>query len=229
MAANKSSKGAAKQDKVLPVNPREAVNVYLRDKDESHDVATARELTRPAVSAAVTIYRVHGDGYDVNALANELQRQVDAVNNGDMKRPEAMLIAQAHILDELFNRHARIAIRQDRLLQCEANFRIALKAQAQCRATLETLAAIKNPPIVFAKQANIANGPQQVNNGISASTRTQEKEINPTKLSEGGNELLPYTRAPAIEGRVNQKVEAVGAVNRTKDKGRKRKGIAKRL
>jgi hypothetical protein len=30
-------------------------------------------------------------------------------------------------------------------------------AQIQCRATLETLTAIKNPPVVFAKQANIAN------------------------------------------------------------------------
>jgi hypothetical protein len=30
--------------------------------------------------------------------------------------------------------------------------------------TLETLATIKNPPVVFARQANIAQGPQQVNN-----------------------------------------------------------------
>lgn len=34
------------------------------------------------------------------------------------------------------------------------------KAQSQCRATLETLAAIKNPPVIYAKQANISNGPQ---------------------------------------------------------------------
>jgi hypothetical protein len=38
------------------------------------------------------------------------------------------------------------------------NMRFGLKAQAQCRATLETLAAIKNPPTVFARQANIADG-----------------------------------------------------------------------
>ena len=44
--------------------------------------------------------------------------------------------------------------------------RMALKAQSQCRATLETLATIKNPPAVFARQANIAQGPQQVNNGM---------------------------------------------------------------
>ena len=39
--------------------------------------------------------------------------------------------------------------------------RIALKAQSQCRATLETLAAVKNLPVVFARQANIAQGPQR--------------------------------------------------------------------
>ena len=43
--------------------------------------------------------------------------------------------------------------------------RLALKAQSQSRATIETLAAIKNPPTVFARQMNVAHGPQQVNNG----------------------------------------------------------------
>ena len=43
----------------------------------------------------------------------------------------------------------------------EMLLRIGLKSQSQCRATLETLAQIKNPPIVYAKQANITNGPQQ--------------------------------------------------------------------
>ena len=48
----------------------------------------------------------------------------------------------------------------------ETYLRLALKAQGQCRATLETLAVIKNPqPIAFVRQANIAHGPQQVNNG----------------------------------------------------------------
>jgi hypothetical protein len=48
--------------------------------------------------------------------------------------------------------------------------RMALKAQAQCRATLETLATIKNPSVVFARQANIAQGPQQANNKGMMST-----------------------------------------------------------
>lgn len=41
-------------------------------------------------------------------------------------------------------------------------FRMALKAQNQCRMTLETLATIENPPVVFARQANVTTGPQQI-------------------------------------------------------------------
>jgi hypothetical protein len=47
--------------------------------------------------------------------------------------------------------------------------RLALKAQSQCRATIETLAEIKNPqPVAFVQQADVAHGPQQINNGPTA-------------------------------------------------------------
>jgi transposase InsO family protein len=51
--------------------------------------------------------------------------------------------------------------------------RLALKAQSQCRATVEALAEMKNPkPVAYVQQANIANGPQQVNNnGVPFASR----------------------------------------------------------
>jgi hypothetical protein len=64
----------------------------------------------------------------------------------------------------------------------ESYFKMALKAQNQCRMTLETLSNIKNPPVVYAKQANIANGPQQVNNGP---TRAREANQNCADQSIG--------------------------------------------
>ena len=83
--------------------------------------------------------------------------------------------------------------------------RIALKAQSQCRATVETLATIKNPAVVFARQANIAQGPQQVNNNgmmpagePRAGAGKTEKPQN--KLLGGSNELLPDTGAPGAAG-----------------------------
>jgi len=45
--------------------------------------------------------------------------------------------------------------------------KLALRAQNQCRATIETLSVVKNPPTAtFVRQANIAAGHQQVNNGM---------------------------------------------------------------
>lgn len=206
--------------KPAPFKPRNVITVLLRDKDENPDVASARELTRPAVQAAVTIQRMGRENYEINALANELQKQVAAVNGGDLARPEAMLIAQAHTLDAIFNSLARRAREQEHLLQYETHFRLALKAQSQCRATLETLAAIKNPPIIYAKQANIAHGPQQVNNGIPAPSQAGKNVFEQSKQSGGSNELLPDTRTPALAGAANPAMETLGEIDRAKDDSR---------
>lgn len=89
-----------------------------------------------------------------------------------MQHCEAMLVGQAHALQSIFVSLARRAVNQEYLKHYETYLRLALKAQNQSRMTLETLAAIKNPPVVFAKQANInqGNGNQQVNNGTQASS-----------------------------------------------------------
>src|SRR5450759_3124490 len=151
----------------VPARPRDVVEV-LCDPDTNTDDATARPMTRPEVNAAGTIQRFRGNNHEVNALIRELSAQVDAVNRGDLTRTEGMLISQAHTLDELFNSLARRAHGQEHLLQYETHFRLALKAQSQCRTTLETLALIKNPKAVaFFRQANIA-AQMQVNNGVPA-------------------------------------------------------------
>lgn len=147
--------------------PKNVLEVQMKS-GETEDMAMARFFTRPEVHAARTIREWRNDGIEINALLNELSAQIADVNKGDLKRPEAMLMAQANTLDELFNNLARRASNRDSLQHMEALFRLALKAQSQCRSTLETLAAIKNPPIVYAKQANIAAGHQQVNNGIAS-------------------------------------------------------------
>ena len=92
--------------------------------------------------------------------------------------------------------------------------RMALRAQSQCRATLETLAAIKNPPIVYARQANVTTGPQQVNNGIPATTRAREIETEQSQLSGGTHELLPDTRTSGNASRVNPTLETLGEIDR---------------
>ena len=199
-----------------PVKPRDSYLIYGQTGDD-FDKAIARELIRPAVSAASTIQRIQSD-HEINALAKELQTQIEAVNSGDLRRAEGMLIAQAHTLDGLFNALVGRSLKNmgEYMGAAETYLRLALKSQSQCRATLETLAQIKNPPIVYAKQANITNGPQQVNNGIPAPSQAGKNEFQQSKQSGGGNELLPDTRTPALEGAANPPMEAVGKIDRAK-------------
>jgi len=205
----------------------QSVNVQVSSADEKEfAAAVARKLTRPEVSAAGVIENWQKDTHDVNELVSELARQIDVVNGGDLARAEGMLIAQAHALDNIFANLARRATNQEYLKQWEAYMRMAMKAQNQCRMTLETLATIKNPPVVFAKQANINNGgQQQVNNGAApsraansaqahASAHAANSQAAPTELLEATDVQRLDTRAPSAAGGADQGLAPVGAVNR---------------
>ena len=108
---------------------------------------------------------------DTLTLVTHLREQATNVNLGDLTRAEAMLMNQATALQSVFARLVERAMASEMATPFEANMRMALRAQSQCRTTLETLATIKNPPVVFARQANVTTGPQQINNGTS---RTRE-------------------------------------------------------
>jgi hypothetical protein len=186
-----------------------------RHSDETEAEATARAAINPAVRGAITIaeFNVNGfDGLELDAMAKVLKEQVQSVNKGDLKQAEDLLISQALSLDAIFNSLAKKAINQDYIKQYETFFRLALKAQSQCTRTLEVLSAIKNPPIVYAKQANITSGPQQVNNGIA---QTGNRETQQTELLEhtDGNRLDTGTKSTTSG--INQDLEALGAIERT--------------
>ncbi len=153
----------------------------LKEVGESDAGAIARTYNRPEIQAAVAIATWQDNKSEIDDVARELSKQIEKVNGGDMGRPEAMLLAQAHTLDELFNNLARQAHGRDSLRVMESLLRLAFKAQTQCRATLETLSNIKNPPVVYAKQANFANGHQQINNGPAAmhgeETKNKQSEL----------------------------------------------------
>ena len=211
---------ATKVASTAPKNHR-AMTVNMLEADDSF-AAIARTLSRPEVGAATAIDLWQKDTHDVDALAAELGRQVDAVNGGDLRRAEAMLIAQAHTLDAIFVNLARRAVGQDYLKQWEAYMRMAMKAQNQCRMTLETLATIKNPPVVFARQANINNGgQQQVNNGSApepvragASAHAAISQTDKTELLEASDgERMDAGEARAASGAYPH-MEAVGSVHR---------------
>jgi hypothetical protein len=145
----------------------------------------AQVAIRPSANAAAVIAeygKTFGD-QDVSELMEELIISMDDINKGDLKRCENMLLGQAYALQSIFMNLSRKANIQEHMKNIDAFLRLALKAQSQCRATLETLAAIKNPPVIFAKQANISSGHQQVNNGIPP-THTGKNKFSPNALLE---------------------------------------------
>jgi hypothetical protein len=111
----------------------------------------------------------------------------------------------------MFTSLARRAKAQEKLLQYETHMQFALKAQNQCRATLQALVQLKQPSnTTFVKQANIAQGHQQVNN-------LAEKNITPQ------NELLKDSYAELDTGTtttpkgIDTTLEALGKINRRKN------------
>ena len=159
----------------------------------------------------------------ITEAVKALRTTIKEVNRGDLSAAETVLVGQAAALNAMFAELARRAGLNmgEHLSATETYMRLALKAQSQCRATLETLAAIKNPPVVFARQLNVAHGPQQVNNGPApngppASARPQGTASKPNELLEelhDGRTQLD-TRATPATGRTHQDFAAMGAVNR---------------
>ncbi len=187
---------------------------------QSPETDRAFTIINPSVRAGVTVERfsqIFGES-DLGALIGELRKQSGHVHNGSLKRAETMLIAQAHTLDAIFNELARrSALNMGEYINAaERYLRLALKAQSQCRATLETLSNIKNPPVLYAKQANIANGPQQVNNAIP-NPAYGKTEIEQNELLEHRHGQRLDSRTQSETSRVDTELEAVGKIDRAKN------------
>ena len=93
----------------------------------------------------------------------ELQQQIEALKgDSPLERAERLLISQAESLNAIFCEMSQRAAIKSSIREQESLMRLALKAQSQCRSTLDTLACLKQPSVIFAKTANIAQH-QQVN------------------------------------------------------------------
>jgi hypothetical protein len=180
-------------------------------------------LTSGALIAAAFSKGTYGES-DLVSMIEALHDQGKAVRANKLDSVEDMLTGQAAALNAIFIELARRSGANigEYMQAAETYMRLALKAQAQCRATLETLATIKNPPVVYARQANIANGPQQVNNGAGV-PRASDPGSPPNEQleTEHGKRLDPGTAGAAIGG--NPALEAVGAIDRAADSGRQGK------
>jgi hypothetical protein len=221
--ANSTTRAPA-TDKASSYTPRKTIPLVVTSDDtEEISRAYAKQHTGGAFAALRVILAADKSaGYerdmDLPGLMATLREQAETVNAGNLAQAEAMLMNQATALQSLFARLAERGMSCTEVVPFETNMRIALRAQSQCRATLETLAALKNPPVVIAKQANVTIGPQQVNNGIPAPSRTRETENGPSKLLEAADGERLDAGTTVTAGAANQAVETVGAVHGAEDR-----------
>ncbi len=186
----------------------------------------ARMAVTPSINGASVIHAYQGNvigrDVDMNVLIKQLRDTFTEVKGGDLHTLEAMLISQATALQTIFTSLARRAQDQQYQKNLEAFLGLALKAQAQSRATISALVDLKFPrQATFVKQANIANGPQQVNNGSIEQTDSHAEQLDTeqNKLLKGGydtNTQRMDSRAAQTAERGYQAVETVAKVHRAK-------------
>jgi hypothetical protein len=204
-------------------------NLVQSDEASPEEIAKAKEraarkarMTVDGGMASIQIMHMFGapmacEPLSVKELGLALNNMVEQVRGGDMSSVERLLVTQAVALNTLFGECARMVGKNmgTHLPATEAYMRMALKAQQQSATTLKILGEIKNPrQVAFIKQANVANGPQQVNNGTPAPAREENVTTSNELLEHQHGEWLD-AGAAGKAGRGNQALEAVGAVNRT--------------
>lgn len=197
---------------------REDVNRPVQiptNQEQSRLEASTEFLLKPSFLAAKVIdadkKQISKDFIDLQYTQAMLERSIGEVKQGNLADVEAMLYSQAYALNVMFATLMTRANRQEYMPTTQALMSLAFKAQNQSRATLQALIDLKQPrQSTFVKQANIAQGHQQVNN------LAEKNQISQNKLLEGRTYGLD-TRTKAKAKRVNSTMEAVGEVNRGKN------------
>jgi hypothetical protein len=197
---------------------------------DAHPFSSALRVVVASESATATGKALNANPAAWSGVTDALDTFAKELRQNDLTRAEDMLMAQAVALQSLFVRMTESAWRDTNPQHFDMKFRYALRAQSQCRSTLETLATIKNPPVVFARQANLSNGPQQINNTVNAApSRGRKSKTRQSELSGAEIELPKNTGTPALTCRADTPLAAVGEIDGTADGGRQGAGVTERM
>ena len=168
----------------------------------------------PANAAAVlTAFGALFGPQETVSLMASVEALVLKVQNGDMTVIEQMLLSQALALQGVFSNLTFRAATQTnpRLLQTQLG--LALRAQSQARATLETLIHLKQPSSpTYIGQANIA-AQQQVNNGVAMAAVPDHIGFDQNELLEAHDEQRLVLRAAPSSSRNDPNMATMDPVN----------------
>ena len=187
---------------------RKAVSVVkgkteLETAERIAQLAVSPEMSSQRVLAAAERNKGLDEHLDIPQLMAVLKAESERLSEGKSEDIGPILANQALALQSLFSRLTESALSQSHMSNIEAFMRLALRAQSQCRATLETLSSLNKAPTVFAQQANVATN-QQIN-------------YSQNQLSGDEDELRQDTRASGAEKAVNPEMEALGEIHGPKD------------
>lgn len=219
MTTTKKPKASAKAQAATAAPKAKTLQIHQQPGKSGDRVMAECALSAVTGNAATALMFSRGTfgDSDITESVAVMREKAERVRTGDLADLETTLTAQAATLNAIFNEMARRAALNmgEYVNTADTYMRLALKAQSQCRTTIEVLAEIKNPrPVAFVKQANISNGHQQVNNGATALPAHGNNSIQSNELSGAGYELLPDTRASAVTGRIDTPVAAMEEVDR---------------
>ena len=160
-------------------------------------------MTTLSVNTAFTVKKFANvdESVDVSDYILELQKAGNEVVGGNLGRLERMLTNQAIALDLIFNGLALKATSAEYMKNYESFMRLAFKAQAQARCTVEALAMLKHPQ-PYISQTNIGQvGHNQVNNSYAVASSHNDIHINPVaeNLQPAPNKLLEATHGNNLE------------------------------
>ena len=188
-------------------------------RKRTSSLATAGGLANVGVIATYQSGLFNADDLDILECRHEVVKRIGQVHDGNTMHVVGLLMAQALALNSIFTKLALKAASVDEpdgSRQMETYMRLSLKAQSQSRATLEAVLAAGNPPVLFAQQANVAFGPQQVNIGAIPSPRCAHGS-NPNsernELMEAGDGAWVEPGTTGQAGRSDSTVVPLAAVN----------------
>jgi hypothetical protein len=171
---------------------------YSGDSVEEKGAAIAVD---PSMKAALTahLFTTNLGKIDPLALVDRVQALTSEASGGDMSHFESMLASQAIALDAIFHRLASQANQNigHYAGATDTYLRLGLKAQAQSRSAIESLASIKAPR-QYISQTNVA-ATMQVNNSLEGLEASYDERMD--------------IRAQATSGGADSTLEALEVIN----------------
>ncbi len=191
-----------------PMQPDNALHVE-QSPDETGAQAVARKLLQPtlknAVAASAFTGRMIGNEIEAPGISDyalHVQQIANEAAKGELAMASRILAAQAVALDSMFAELARRAASNmgEYMDASERYGRLALRAQANCRTTLEALAKLHQPREQTVRHVHVNEGGQAVvadhfHNHPGGKANAETNELSHATRAAGERALLPSVEA----------------------------------